>query len=116
MPGRAIKDLFPKGTGMLDILCLCLTHRGAAPGPARGYLRFLQRALCPIGVALVCGVPPRVPMLPMWRPHPIFSFFGKRKDGGEKKKPGEPSGGGETYSLPRNNPCVAAGFDPLQEK
>ena len=29
-------DLFPKGTGMLDILYLCLTHRGAAPGPARG--------------------------------------------------------------------------------
>ena len=33
---RAIKDLFPRGTGILDIQCLCLALRGAAPGPARG--------------------------------------------------------------------------------
>ena len=31
--------------------------------------------------------PPRVPMLPMWHPHPFFSFSRKRKEGGEKKKP-----------------------------
>ena len=29
--------------------------------------------------------PPRVPIAPMRRPHPLFSFSRKRKEGGEKK-------------------------------
>ena len=33
--------------------------------------------------------PPRVPIAPMRRPHPLFSFSRKRKEGGEKKKHGQ---------------------------
>ena len=36
-----------------------------------------------------CGVPPRGLITAVSRPHPFFSFFGKRKEGGEKKKQGQ---------------------------
>ena len=52
---------------------------------------------------MVCGVEPRVPMLPMWRPHPIFLFrAGKRKMGEKEKALCNLSGGG------RPTPCLAA--------
>ena len=38
---------------------------------------------------MVCGVPPRGLITAVSRPHPFFSFFGKRKEGGEKKKQGQ---------------------------
>ena len=38
------------------------------------------------GLVLVCGTPPRAPMLPMWHPHPFFSFSRKKKRRGRKEK------------------------------
>ena len=43
--------------------------------------------------------PPRVPIAPMWRPHPLFSFSRKRKEGGEKKKPGQQTHGKRTHRI-----------------
>ena len=50
-------------------------------------------------------------------PAPRLSFSCvKKKDGGERKSLMVPFRRGEAHSLPRGNPCVAAGFGPLQEK
>ena len=35
----------------------------------------------------------------MWRPHPLFSFSRKRKEGGEKKKPGQQTHGKRTHRI-----------------
>ena len=43
--------------------------------------------------------PPRVPIAPMRRPHPLFSFSRKRKEGGEKKKPGQQTHGKRTHQI-----------------
>ena len=37
----------------------------------------------------VCGAEFLTPLAAVSRPHPFFSFFGKRKEGGEKKKQGQ---------------------------
>ena len=50
-------------------------------------------------------------------PAPPLSFSCvKKKDGGERKSLGGTIRRREAHSLPRGNPCVAAGFGPLQEK
>ena len=48
-------------------------------------------------------------------PHLSFSCV-KKKDGGERKSLGGTIRRGKTHSPPRNNPCVAAGFDLPQGK
>ena len=47
---------------------------------------------------------------------PSFFFVREKERWGRKKKPYKTIRRGETHSLPRGNPCVAAGFAPLQEK
>ena len=55
--------------------------------------------------------------MPVRHPAPRLSFSCvKKKDGGERKSLMVPFRRGEAHSLPRGNPCVAAGFGPLQEK
>ena len=48
-------------------------------------------------------------------PHLSFSCV-KKKDGGERKSLGGTIRRREADIVARGNPCVAAGFDPLQEK
>ena len=61
----------------------CAGMRGMSP-------RFYSSAFRSLSSDVsVCGAPPRAPIAPMWRPHPLFSFSRKRKEGGEKKKPGQ---------------------------
>ena len=69
------------------------------------------------GIALVCGVVPRELVTAVSRPAPHLSFSCvKKKDGGERKSLGKTIRRGEAHSLPRGNPCVAAGFDLPQGK
>ena len=69
------------------------------------------------GIALVCGVVPRELVTAVSRPAPHLSFSCvKKKDGGERKSLMQPFWRRENNSQPRNTPCVAAGFGPLQEK
>ena len=51
------------------------------------------------GLVEVCGVPPRTPLAAVSRPHPLFSFSRKRKEGGEKKKPGQQTHGKRTHRI-----------------
>ena len=65
------------------MLCLRLAHRGAALS----------------GLVEVCGTEPRTPLAAVSRPHPLFSFSRKRKEGGEKKKPGQQTHGKRTHRI-----------------
>ena len=69
------------------------------------------------GLGLVCGGLPRELVVPVRHPAPHLSFSCvKKKDGGERKSLMQPFRRRENNSQPRNTPCVAAGFGPLQEK
>ena len=71
----------------------CAGMRGMSP-------RFYSSAFRSLSSDVsVCGAPPRAPIAPMWRPHPLFSFSRKRKEGGEKKKPGQQTHGKRTHRI-----------------
>ena len=82
--------------------------------------RLLHRLFCiDMGVCSIegCkgmrGTAPR-PYAANVAPAPLLSFSCvKKKEGGERKSLLVPFRRGEAHALPRNNPCVAAGFDPL---
>ena len=61
---------------------------------------------CPIGLGGGMPVfrtenlaPPRGLIAAVSRPHPLFSFSRKRKEGGEKKKPGQQTHGKRTHQI-----------------
>ena len=63
------------------------------------------------------GTPPPASLLNLCHSRtPSFFFVREKERRGRKKKPYKTIRRGETHSLPRGNPCVAAGFDLPQGK